>query len=147
MSAVANTVQHRSDCPISCTLDVLGDKWTLLIVRDMVWLRHCNFKDFLTADESIATNILTNRLARLSAQGLIVKTPDPENGRQIIYTLTPRGLALIPVLVDLAYWGSAVAKAGEEDPGDFKVSLDGRNQLIARLTEEYRDKFNTNSSL
>ena len=147
MSTNTNTVRHRSDCPISCTLDVLGDKWTLLIVRDMVWLRYCNFKEFLTSDEAIATNILTDRLVRLCAQGLIVKTPDPDNGRQIIYTLTARGLALIPVLVDLAFWGSAVARAGEGDPNDFKVSLKGRDQLIAKLTEEYREKFNTSSSL
>ena len=90
--------QRRSGCPISCSLDLLGDKWSLLIVRDMVFQRKHYFKEFLTAEERIASNILADRLQRLEVSGVIRKEPDPDNGRQVVYSLTEKGLALIPIL-------------------------------------------------
>lgn len=97
--------KRRSGCPISCSLDLLGDKWSLLIGRDVVFGRKRYFKEFLASGEGIATNILTDRLNRLASDDIISKRPDPENGRQIIYALTEKGVALIPVLVELMCWG------------------------------------------
>lgn len=103
---VSNVETHRSGCPISCSLDLLGDKWSLLIVRDMVFGRKRYFKEFFASDEGIATNILTDRLKRLEDNGIVSKQPDLENRRQIVYTLTEKGTALIPVLVELLCWGA-----------------------------------------
>jgi len=72
----------------------------------MVFQRMRYFKEFLSSDEGIATNILTDRLGRLEATGIVTKRPDPDNGRQVIYTLTEKGIALIPLLVELVCWGA-----------------------------------------
>ncbi|MSQ48728.1 MAG: transcriptional regulator [Deltaproteobacteria bacterium] len=110
-----NADQRRSGCPISCSLDLLGDKWSLLIVRDMVFGRKRYFKEFLASPEGIATNILTDRLKRLEDCGIISKLLDPENKRQIVYTLTEKGIALIPVLVELLCWGATYDSASNFD--------------------------------
>ena len=88
---------QRSPCPLSCTLDLIGDKWTLLIVRDLLFGKTC-FKEFSASPEGIATNILANRLSRLVNAGLVEKTRDA-------YRLTPRGQTLGPVVRSLAAWG------------------------------------------
>ena len=90
----ANSCQ-RSDCPIACALDVLGDKWTLLVLRDMVFLGKQHFNELLDTSEGIASNILAERLKRLTAAGIITRSTDPENRRRRIYTLTDKGLDLI----------------------------------------------------
>ena len=132
-----NADQRRSGCPISCSLDLLGDKWSLLIVRDMVFRRKRYFKEFLSSDEGIATNILTDRLNRLEVTGIISKQPDPENGRQIVYTLTEKGVALIPVLVELVCWGSIYDGAPDVDPAVRRIQQD-KQRFIRKLTKGYR---------
>ncbi len=91
--------ERRSPCPLSCTLDLLGDRWTLLIVRDLLFGKTC-FKEFSQSPERIATNILSNRLSRLVEAGLVEKTREA-------YRLTPRGQTLGPVVQSLATWGLA----------------------------------------
>ena len=95
--------QPRSDCPVSCALDLLGDRWTLLVVRDLLLRGRRHFEQ-LASDESIATNILTDRLGRLERAGIIAKRRDPDDGRRRIYTPTERGVDLIPTLLELG-WG------------------------------------------
>jgi DNA-binding HxlR family transcriptional regulator len=97
---------RRSGCPISVSLDLLGDKWTLLVLRDLVFLHKRHFRDFLDSPEKIATNILAARLKNLESAGIITRNPDPDNARQVIYDLTDKGLDLIPVLLDLIVWGT-----------------------------------------
>ena len=97
---------RRSACPISFSLDLLGDKWTLLVLRDLVFMRKRHFRDFLDSSERIATNILTRRLRTLECAEIITRRPDPDNARQVIYELTEKGLDLIPVLLDLIVWGA-----------------------------------------
>ena len=133
-----NVETRRSGCPISCSLDVLGDKWSLLIVRDMVFGRKRYFKEFLAADEGIATNILTDRLKRLEDSGIISKQPDLENRRQIVYTLTDKGLALIPVLVELVCWGAIYDGASTFDLDKVRqIQRDARyrQRFIRKLTK------------
>lgn len=97
---------RRSGCPISYFLDFLGDKWTLLVVRDLMFLGKRRYGEFLASPEGIATNILADRLARLEAAGIVSKTSDPEGGGKGSYALTEKGLDLIPAMVELAAWGA-----------------------------------------
>src|SRR3954453_21918987 len=102
--------KFRSDCPVSTALEILGDRWTLLIVRDiLVWGRH-EYKAFLEAGESIATNILADRLQKLEAHGVIRKAPHATDSRKSEYYLTEKGLDLAPVLFDMILWSARYEK-------------------------------------
>ena len=103
--AKTGTKSRRSDCPINFALELLGDKWSLLVIRDLVFAQKCHFRDLLKSPEKIATNILTDRLKRLEASGIITRQPHPDSGREVIYHLTPKGIDLIPMLVEMIRWG------------------------------------------
>lgn len=96
----------RSVCPVACTLDLIGDKWTLLVVRDLLCGKS-QFKEFCASPEGIATNILSDRLERLRARELVERQPSPEHTGRYAYRLTPKGLTLEPVLQAIADWGLA----------------------------------------
>ena len=95
---------RRSDCAVACTLDLIGDRWTLLIVRDMLRGRQY-FDEFLRSPEGIATNVLSARLRALCEQGLVEKAPDPSDQRRYTYRLSEDGLRLGELLRDIAAWG------------------------------------------
>ena len=97
-------IEYRSDCPISTALDIFGDKWSLLIVRDMVFKGLSTYGDFLNGGEKIATNILADRLTMLEAGGIIAKQKHPESKAKILYTLTSKGIDLVPALVEIIVW-------------------------------------------
>jgi len=97
---------RRSSCPISYALDILGDRWTLLIVRDLVFSGKRMFGQFLQSDEHIATNILTDRLGRLVCAGVLQRDATPASAGRSGYRLTERGLGLVPLLLDLVVWGA-----------------------------------------
>lgn len=99
----------RSHCPISYSLDIVGDRWTLLVLRDLIIVGKRHFRE-LAAEEGIASNILTARLKLLEACGMLTRRPDPENARQVIYQPTAKGLGLLPAMLELARWG------GTHDP-------------------------------
>jgi DNA-binding HxlR family transcriptional regulator len=105
-SAVPRKFPRRSDCPIANALEVLGDRWTLIIVRDLVFRGFREFGQFLGAGEGISTNILTERLDRLQCAGIIVRSDHPADGKKYIYRLTEKGVDLIPLLVELVLWGA-----------------------------------------
>lgn len=94
----------RCNCPFTSALDVLGDKWILVIVKQMLIEGKETFKDFTESDEAIATNILSAKLKILEEVGLIIKTQRPDNKKTNLYLLTEKGLALTPILVELAAW-------------------------------------------
>lgn len=98
--------RERSRCPIAYSLDVLGDRWTLLILRDLAFKNRRYFQDFLGASERISSNILADRLRRLERWKLIERHADPADGRRIRYFLTDDGLDLIPILIEITIWGS-----------------------------------------
>ena len=100
----------RSLCPITNTLDIIGDKWTLLIIRDMMVLNKKLFNEFLESPEKIATNILTDRLKRLEKHHVIKKKAYSKSPRRFEYTLTPLGQDLRPLLLELVRWGNAHIK-------------------------------------
>jgi DNA-binding HxlR family transcriptional regulator len=96
--------QLRSECPVACTLDVIGDRWTLLVIRDL-FLGKQHFDEFLASSEGIATNILTARLARLSKMKLVRRVKSQDDRRRCAYELTEVGLTLKPLLKEAARWG------------------------------------------
>lgn len=102
--------QRRSDCPINFALETFGDTWSLLIIRDIVYFGKKTYGEFLESEEGIATNILADRLAHLEQKGILVKKPSEKDKRKETFTLTEKGLDLIPILVEMAGWSS------EHDP-------------------------------
>lgn len=99
-------VQPRSECVFSNVLDLLGDKWTLLIVRDLMFFGKHEYKEFLASPEAIATNILSDRLKKLVNAGIAGEKMHPENKSRKFYYLTEKGKALLPMLIEMARWGS-----------------------------------------
>ncbi len=96
--------QFRCQCPITSALDIVGDKWTLVIIKQMLFEEKSTFKDFTESQESIATNILSSRLKLLEKFGIINKNNHPENKKTKIYTLTEKGLSFTPILIELMFW-------------------------------------------
>ena len=97
---------RRSPCPVACALDMLGDRWTLLVIRDLL-LGKARFKDFLASPEGIPTNILTERLKRLLEHGVVCQVRDAGGSRHLAYALTEKGTALLPVVRAMKDWGLA----------------------------------------
>jgi DNA-binding HxlR family transcriptional regulator len=96
----------RSQCPIACALDVLGDRWTLVVLRDMIFLHKQRYQELLDSNEGIATNILASRLRQLAAAGLVTRKPDPQAPRRALYSPTAKALDLLPVMIELMRWGT-----------------------------------------
>ncbi|MCX6936470.1 MAG: helix-turn-helix domain-containing protein [Verrucomicrobia bacterium] len=103
------TPERRSPCPVACALDVFGDRWTLLVLRDLV-LGKTRFKDFAASPEGIPTNVLSERLARLLAQGMVTQVSVGDGAKHPAYRLTDKGRAVLPVLQSIRDWGLAWEK-------------------------------------
>ena len=97
----------RSGCPINLGLEVFGDKWTLLIIRDMMFAGKRHYREFLASDEGISSNILADRLAMLVAVGIITKADDPSHKLKAIYSLTAKGIDLLPIIAQISRWSRA----------------------------------------
>jgi DNA-binding HxlR family transcriptional regulator len=97
----------RSGCPLNVSVEILGDRWSLLIIRDMMLRGFRSYTQFLESYEHIATNILAHRLKKLERYGIIVAQQDPLDGRKLIYTLTEKGMDLAPVLTEMVLWTAA----------------------------------------
>ena len=104
--------KHRSSCPVSLSLEVLGDRWSLLIIRDLMVRGFRTFKEFQDAGEGIATNVLAERLRRLGAAGILETMPDSSDRRRVNYRLTEKGIDLAPALLDLLIWGARHENTG-----------------------------------
>ncbi|MEE8427609.1 MAG: helix-turn-helix domain-containing protein [Woeseiaceae bacterium] len=104
---MTKTARQRSTCPIRYSLDLFGDRWTLLVLRDLVLHGKTHFGDFLASDERIASNILADRLARLECAGIITRRTDPDDRRRQVCRITEKGLTLTPVLLEIAAWGAS----------------------------------------
>jgi len=124
------TQRRRSDCPISHALDLFGDRWTLLIIRDMLFKRKRRYGEFADSEEKIATNVLAARLSKLEAWGLVTKQTDPENRRQLIYRLTDKALDLAPVLVEMIVWSAKHDPNTAADRGFIRKAKANRERLI-----------------
>lgn len=118
--------KRRSDCPISSSLDIFGDKWSLLIIRDLMDAKECTYGDFLKSPEGIATNILATRLQNLEENKLIEKLEHPDSKAKVLYKLTRKGIDLVPVMIEISLWAEKY----------FSISEDRK----AMLKEVKRDK-------
>jgi len=119
--------KRRSECPLNASVEMLGDRWSLLIIRDMMLRGARTYKTFMECYEGIATNILADRLRKLTANGIITTEPDPSDGRKVICRLTPKGIDLAPVLTEMVLWAAAHEHTG--------------NQALIRLMREDKKKF------
>ena len=131
---------RRSNCPVSISLDVLGDRWSLLIVRDMMVRGYRTFRQFQRSGEGIATNILADRLRRLEAAGILITEPSMEDARSTHYRLTEKGIALAPVLLELLIW--AAHHEATDAPDAFIAQMEGNRAAVlaeARRRWEERD--------
>ena len=95
---------NRSGCPINLALEVFGDKWTLIIIRDIMFEGKRHFRELLQSEEKIASNILTDRLNMLEREGIITRRPDPDHKQKYIYSLTEKGVDLLPIIVEIGAW-------------------------------------------
>jgi DNA-binding HxlR family transcriptional regulator len=103
-AASKEELTRRSPCPVACTLDLMGDRWTLLVIRDL-FLGRARFRDFTASPEGIPTNILTDRLERLLQHKIIEQIPAEDGTKRLAYRLTDKGKALAPVLRAMRDWG------------------------------------------
>src|SRR5690606_41227345 len=126
---------RRSNCPINFGLEAFGDTWSLLIIRDIVYFGKKTYGDFLRSDERIATNILANRLAQLERHGILVKTPHPIDRRKEVYTLTEKGIDLIPILVEMANWGAKYDPATGAPP-EWIALVNSDKENMIRLIQD-----------
>lgn len=110
----------RSDCPVSCSLDIWGDKWSLLIIRDLMDKKECTYGDFLKSPEGIATNILASRLQALEENEMIEKLAHPDSKAKVLYRLTNKGIDLLPVMLEINLWAE---KYFPNIPADRKAIL------------------------
>lgn len=126
--------RRRSDCPVHYALAAFGDPWTLLIVRDLMFKRRATYTDFLRAEEGIATNILAERLARIEEEGIAVRDPDTAR-----YRLTEKGIALMPVLLEMMAWSASYDPGTAESPAFIERIRTDREALVAELTRSLRN--------
>ena len=103
---VMASAEPRSYCPVNLSLEIFGDTWTLLVLRDMMFAGKRHFRELLQSDEGIASNILAERLARLVAHGLVTKSDDPTHKQKAIYSLTEKAITLLPIVVQIGAWAS-----------------------------------------
>ena len=131
---------RRSDCPIANSLEILGDRWTLLIIRDLMFRGMREFGELMAAGEGIATNILAERLERLRASGLINKYPHPKDRKKYQYRLTAAGIELAPVLIDLTLWGIRNAPGTYVPPDILRAMKNDREGLIRMIRQKLHKK-------
>lgn len=131
-----NERKYRSHCPINFAQEIFGDKWSLLIIRDLLFKGKKYYSEFLSSDEKISTNILANRLEKLEADALITKAIDNENNSKNIYALTQKGIDLLPMLLEMIAW-SAKYDDKTETPAEFIQKLEkDKDSLIRELISE-----------
>jgi DNA-binding HxlR family transcriptional regulator len=131
---------QRSGCPINLTLEVVGDKWSLLIIRDMIFGNRRHFRELLTqSEERIASNILADRLKTLVERGILTKADDPTHKQKAIYSLTEQGIELLPILAQMAGWGLKYLPVTEELGIRAKLLQEGGPKMWEELMAELRE--------
>ncbi len=129
--------KHRSGCPVNIALEVFGDRWSLLIVRDLMVRGFHSFRQFQDSGEGIATNILADRLRRLRSAGIISTEPDEQDGRKVNYRLTEKGMDLAPVLLELLIWGARHENTGAPC-GVIEDFAKDREKVIAEVRRRWK---------
>ncbi|MFT3664993.1 winged helix-turn-helix transcriptional regulator [Piscinibacter sp.] len=127
---------QRSTCPISTALELVGDRWTLLVIRDLVFAGKRRFREFLQSEEAISTNVLSDRLRALMERGILRRDDDPTHAQKAVYSLTEKGLDLLPLLVAMSAWTQ------KHDPSTRRPEavqlLQGGPRLLKQLEQQLR---------
>lgn len=132
-------MKSRSGCPVSVSLEILGDRWSLLIIRDMMVRAYRTFKQFHESGEGIATNVLADRLRRLQKAGIIVAEAEESDGRRLNYWLTEKGIDLAPVLLDMLLWAARHEKTGA--PDEVMAYMEqNREQVLAETRRKWKER-------
>ncbi|WP_136659076.1 helix-turn-helix domain-containing protein [Nitratireductor sp. XY-223] len=131
-------VPLRSHCPVNYALEAVGDRWSLIVMRDILLNGKFRFRDLLAAEERIATNVLSERLARLAEHRIIEKIRDPDDGRQFIYVATEKGESLMGAILELGAWGAEFDADTDAPPGTTKKFRADRSGTISAALEAYR---------
>lgn len=126
----------RSDCPVSCSLDVWGDKWSLLIIRDLMNAKQCTYGDFLKSPEGIATNILASRLLALEENGVIEKLSHPDSKAKVLYKLTSKGIDLLPLLIEIGIWSEKYYDIDKVKKAEIKEVKKNKEEYIKTKIKE-----------
>ncbi|KXF77981.1 HxlR family transcriptional regulator [Paramesorhizobium deserti] len=108
------STKNKSNCPINLSLELIGDRWSLLIIRDMMFAGKKHFREFLQSDEGISSRTLSDRLQTLQEEGIVTRHDDPGHKLKAVYRLTQAGIDLLPMLVDLGSWGNRYRAADSE---------------------------------
>jgi len=131
--------ERRSECPVSVALEVVGDRWSLLIVRDLMVRGLRTFREFERAGEGIASNILTDRLEKLEASGILESELDPGDARRVNYRLTEKGIDLAPVMLELLMWGARHEQTGMPCAA-IEHMVKHRDALLAEVRRRWRER-------
>jgi DNA-binding HxlR family transcriptional regulator len=135
--------KFRCECPITSALDILGDKWILVIIKLMLIQDKKTFKDFIESDEGIATNILSSKLKFLEEFGIITKTQLPDNKKTNLYLLTEKGLALTPIIVELSIWSDENVRGLNKimkESSEIEIMKSDKAAFIKMKQENYKVK-------
>lgn len=139
-------IQPRSECPLSYSLDVFGDKWSLLIIRDLMFTNKCTYNDFIKSDEGIATNILAARLKSLEENGIIDKLEHPDSKAKKLYKLTNKGIELLPIIVEIYIWTDKYFAISTDLKATIKEAKKNKDKFIKEVTKELKIKNEKSSS-
>ena len=131
--------KRRSGCPVSVSLDTVGDRWSLLIIRDLMVRGYRTFKEFLDSGEGIATNILADRLQRLERAEILTAQVEESDARRVNYRLTEKGIDLAPVLLELLVWGARHEET-EAPPAFMSEVEQNRAWFLAEVRRRWRDE-------
>ncbi len=129
---------HRSGCPINLSLEVFGDKWSLLILRDMIFRGHRHFRELLRSEEGISSNILADRLKMLVEQGMLTRADDPAHKQKAIYSLTEKAIELVPIMAHLGIWGRTWLPVSEDLSVGARVLEEGGPAMWRKFMAELR---------
>lgn len=134
------TSKKRSECPLSCSLDIFGDKWSLLIIRDLMFGNKCTYNDFLKSAEGIATNILATRLKGLEENGIIEKSAHPDSKAKFLYRLTTKGIDLLPIIMEVYIWSDKYLTIPADIKATIKEAKKDKDKFVKQVAKELKSK-------
>ena len=130
--------KKRSNCPISCSLEIFGDKWSLLIIRDLMFNQKSTYGDFLKSAEGIATNILASRLQALEENSIIERLEHPESKAKYLYRLTQKGIDLLPIIMEIHFWADKYFTIPPDIKAIIKEAKNDKDAFVKRVTKELK---------
>jgi DNA-binding HxlR family transcriptional regulator len=136
-------IEHktRTGCPVACSLDILGDHWTLLIIRNLMFLGLHEYKDMLKTEEKISSSILSDRLKKLEHDGIISSTSHPDSGRRKLYYLTEKGKGLVRVMIEIARWADHNLGKWVHIPDDKRPFVDCPVEYVVKMVLQQLDEW------